>query len=670
MTKKVWIMFLLSLSVLSMSGCHGGGGGGNNTLPTSQLVAIEVNPPDSSIAVNTAQQFKATGIYADNSTRDLTATVQWSSSDPNVAVVSAAASTLVTGLSLSGSATIPGNIYATGEGTTTIKASWGGMTGSGSLKVKRAKLVSIAVTPTNPAVGKGTNQQFTATGTFSDNTTQDLTTTVAWNSSDTGVATISNAAGSYGVASSLAAGATTITAAWTSISGLTTLTVNSAPLVSVQVTPTNTSIAKGTNQQLTATGLYADNTTQDLTATVAWNSSDTAVATISNAAGSNGLAASLTAGSTTITATSGSISGSSTLTVNPATLTALTITPVNPGIAKGTTQQFTATGTYSDNTTQNLTPSVTWSSSDTGVATISNAAGSNGMATAAAVGSTTIAAASGSISGSTTLTVNPATLVSLAVTPSNPGIAKGTKQQFSATGTYSDNTTQNLTAAVTWSSSSTTVASISNAAGSNGLATLLAAGSTTIKAVSGSISGSTLLTVTPAVLVSMAATPATATVAKGTNQQFTATGTYSDSSTQNLTGAVTWTSSNTATATVSNAAGSNGLATPVALGTTTIKAVSGSVSATTSMTVVDRSVTLAWDAATTNTDGTVLTDLAGYKLRYGTSSGNYSNSVTVGAGTSYVLNNLAPGTYYFAVTAVNTAGVESGFSNEASKTIQ
>jgi len=67
-----------------------------------------------------------------------------------------------------------------------------------------------------------------------------------------------------------------------------------------------------------------------------------------------------------------------------------------------TTQQFTATGTYSDSTTGNVTSSVTWSSSNTAVATISNA----GLATSIAAGSTTITATSGSISGSTTLTTS------------------------------------------------------------------------------------------------------------------------------------------------------------------------------------------------------------------------------------------------------------------------
>ena len=65
-----------------------------------------------------------------------------------------------------------------------------------------------------------------------------------------------------------------------------------------------------------------------------------------------------------------------------ATLVSIEVTPADPSIANGTTQQFTATGTYTDASTQDLTAAVTWSSSDEGVATISNAGGSEGLATA------------------------------------------------------------------------------------------------------------------------------------------------------------------------------------------------------------------------------------------------------------------------------------------------
>ena len=88
---------------------------------------------------------------------------------------------------------------------------------------------------------------------------------------------------------------------------------------------------------------------------------------------------------------------------------------------KGLTQQFTATGTFSDNSTQNLTAQVTWASATTAMATIN----SSGLATAVASGTSTISATLGGVTGSTVLTVTAATLQSIAVTPANPSIAEG-----------------------------------------------------------------------------------------------------------------------------------------------------------------------------------------------------------------------------------------------------
>jgi hypothetical protein len=66
-----------------------------------------------------------------------------------------------------------------------------------------------------------------------------------------------------------------------------------------------------------------------------------------------------------------------------------------------------------------------------------------------------------------------------------------------------------------------------------------------------------------------------------------------------------------------------------------------------------------------------LTDLAGYRIYWGTTQGNYPNSVTLNNPglTSYVVDNLAPGTYVFVATSVNTAGYESDYSNPATKTV-
>jgi hypothetical protein len=84
------------------------------------------------------------------------------------------------------------------------------------------------------------------------------------------------------------------------------------------------------------------------------------------------------------------------------------------------------------------------------------------------------------------------------------------------------------------------------------------------------------------------------------------------------------------------------------------------------------SATLSWNPPTTNTDGSPLTNLAGYRVYWGPSIGSYTSSVTLNNPglASYVVENLGPGTYYFVVTARNSAGGESQYSNVASKTIQ
>lgn len=522
-------------------------------------------------------------------------------------------------------------------------------------------LVSIAITPTDPTIAAGTSQDFVATGIYADNSTSDLTAVATWDSSDAARALFLSPGRIHG----RTAGQITIRARHGNREGTTTLTVTQATLVSLAVTPPNPSLARGTTQQLIATGVFSDDTTQDLTQSVVWSSSNTGVASV-NA----GLLTAVATGSATVTATFGSTTASTNVTVTSAVLSSLAVTPANSTIALGTTLQFAAVGTFSDNTTQNLTTTATWNSANTAVATVGNTSGVKGLASSVSAGAATITASWGGISGSTTLTVTAATLVSIAVTPANPSIVAGTTQQFTATGTYSNGATQNLTASATWTSSNTARATVSNAAGSRGLATGVSAGSVTITAVSGAVSGSAALTVTSATLTSITLSPRNNSLSVGGTVQYSAMGTYSNGSTQDLTAVATWSSSATNVATISNAAGSKGLAGALAAGATTISAVSGGVSATTTLNVVQSGGTeLAWDAPTTNTDGSLITDLAGYNIHFGTAPGQYAQYVNVGNTNSYPISALSAlvsshGTYYISVSAYDSSGNESGYSNE------
>jgi hypothetical protein len=286
------------------------------------------------------------------------------------------------------------------------------------------------------------------------------------------------------------------------------------------------------------------------------------------------------------------------------TLTSITVGPNPASIAAGKTQQFTATGNYSSGPSLTLS-SATWSSGSPTVATIGAA---SGVAQCLKTGSAQITATSGSVSGSSTLTCTAAVLSAITVSPATATIAAGTTQLFAATGTNSLGQATPLSA-VTWSTGNSAVATINS---STGLATCVQAGnSTTITATSGGIVGSANLTCGAATLVSIAVTPAAASIPVGGTQQFTATGTDTLGSMTSLTSpTVTWNTSNPGTASIS----STGLATCLTAGNpTTITATSGGItsnsavltclagsiglSANPTTTMINNNVTLTWTSA-------------------------------------------------------------------------
>ncbi len=184
-------------------------------------------------------------------------------------------------------------------------------------------------------------------------------------------------------------------------------------------------------------------------------------------------------------ALSGTASGS---TPSPV-LQSIAVTPASASITVGGTQQFVATGSYSNGSTQNLTTAATWTSSNSQEVSISG-----GLATGVAAGSVTITASEGGVSSppvTLAITAAAVTLQSIAVTPSAASIAVGQTQQFTATGTYSNNSVQNLTTSVTWSASPSD-ATIS----SSGLATGVTAGQSNITATLGSVTSSPAATLT------------------------------------------------------------------------------------------------------------------------------------------------------------------------------
>jgi len=510
---------LLCLGLLSA--CGGGtlAPGVSSSSRTPSLQSIQVTPVKPSVALGLNQQFTATGVYSDGSTKDLTFSADWASSNAGVARVSG-----------SGLAT------SQATGSSTISAKFSGVTGSGTLTVTKAVLVSITITPANPTVILGTLQQFTATGTFSDQSTQDITGSVTWASSSSTLLSMRGG----GLAVALALGSLTISASSGSVSGSTSVTVEPAVLSSITIKPANGKIAVLTSQQFVAIGTYTNGTTRSITGAVTWTSSDTTVAQMVG----TGRARSVAPGTTTITATSGSITATTTLEVTNATIVSLTVRPSGKTIAPGTKWPFTAIGLFSDNTTQVITVDSKWTSDNHAVATVA----SSGVATAVGTGTANISATFDLVSNSAPLYVSSATISSISVTPAAALLTPDTSVNCVARGTFSDGSTQVITNVVDWSSSASTVATV----GTGGTVTAHAAGTATITAQFGLASGVSTILVESSQLVSIQISPPSATIPQKTELALHAIGTFGDGSTQDLTTFVLWTSSAPSVATISN----------------------------------------------------------------------------------------------------------------------
>ncbi|MFT4114142.1 beta strand repeat-containing protein [Silvibacterium sp.] len=589
---------------------------GQQTSPTATLTSIAVFPSNISISAGATHQYTARATYSDGTTSDITNSVTWASSSPAVATISSAG--MATGVS---------------AGTTQITAQSGSISGAATLTVTSPTVSSIAITPATAAIAPGATVQYHATATYPDGTTQDVTSTATWTSSNSGVATINNA----GLATGVANGSTAISASAGGASGDASLTVasNSTPtLTSISVSPSTASVTTGGNQQFTATGSYSDGSTQDLTSSATWSSSSPSVAVVS----SDGLASGVAAGTATITATSGSISGTATLTVtgSGSTVTGLVITPTSSQIISGLSENFTATATYGDGSTHNVSSSVTWSSSNPAVAVVN----SSGQVTGVAPGTAVITGSIGSVTSQTTVVIEAATLSSLAISPSGASFAAGVTQQFTLTATYSNGTRQDVTSQATWSSTASNVATVS----SSGLATGVAQGTAQISATFTTQSVATTVQITPATLVSVAVSPSSASFAQGTTQQFSVIGTYTDGTTQNLTSQATFSSSNPSVVSVS----SSGLATGVGTGSAAITvSVDGQSATTQSVTVTP--ATLVSIAITPQTPSFA----AGTTQQF-TAIGTYSDGTTQDLTTQAVWYSNNP-----QVVTINSSGLAS-----------
>ncbi len=597
---------------------------------------VSIIPPTTKLAKGLSLQLQAIATLSDDTTKDVSTQASWQSDNPSVLSVDS-----------------QGKITANDTGDATVTATILGVTGQTTVSAVNLAVSQIQIIPASVQLAIGTTTKLTAIATFADNSTQDVSSQIAWLSSNNAVATVD----STGLVTGVAAGSVTLSATLLGVTATTSIQVNNASPTALQVIPAVSTIALGTKSQLQAIATFSDGSTQDVSAQALWSSDNPVIASVD----SQGQVSGNGIGQASITATLGSVSRSVSLTITNAIATSLQIIPPTASLPAGTKLQFQAIASFSDNSSQDVSDQVSWISSDNSVAVIDQ----YGEATAVSTGGTNISALFQGVSSNTVLlVVTNATVSSVQVVlDSGSGtLAKGSSVQFKAQAVLSDGSTLDVSNQAAWVSSDQTKVTIDT----QGLATGVAVGTSTITAsVNGVTSAGTILTVTNAIIGQIQITPPILTLAKGTKGKLTAIATYSDGTTQDISNLVAWNSSDIGVATVNL----SGEVTAVTIGNATLTGRVGSVTSnpvslsvsSASVNQIDLSATASTLAAGTKTQ---LTAVANYSDG---SSQNISSLISWSSSDSNVATVDTNGE----VTAVSpgTATITGSFGGQTSTLI-
>lgn len=467
----------------------------------------------------------------------------WSSSNPDVATVSAA-----------------GVVSARNAGISRIAASVDGQSAVANITVTEREVASVRVTPL--VVSVRVNRSVALQASALDAEGNALSgRSVSWSSSNPAVATIST----QGLVTGITPGAVTITASSGGRSGQAAVTVTPEPVASVVVSPARDTLAVGTERALLATVRDAEGVL--LTGrSIAWSVSDPNIASISSV----GVLTALAPGTVTAVALSEGRAGQATIVVLQRLADAIILTPSSSTVEVGANVQLLAQVT--DPNGNLLTGrTITFSSSDAAVASVSL----QGLVSARAPGVARITALSDGKSAVSTITVIAVPVGSVSVTPNTASVIVGNTRALQVEARSAGGIVLSGRA-TSWTSGAPSIATVN----ASGVVTAMTPGTAIIVATVGGVSGSATVQVEPRAVAQITITPSSPNIAVGAPQQLQAT--LRDAQGSVLTDRnISWTTSDESVVFVS----STGLIVGTGAGSATITATSEGVSASTTVVV-------------------------------------------------------------------------------------
>jgi len=324
----------LAVVVVALTACGG--------QPAPTLQQLQISPVVTEVTENLQASVVATAVYSDGTTADVTAEVTWSSVDG--AVASAAAGVVQAGQ--------PGRTYLT--------ASYGGLQTAARVDVLAATLLNLWLTTETTTVPAGLTTRVVARGAFSDGSVRDLTGAATWTATREMVEVKAG-----GEVTAVSPGWTQVHASVGGLMALVVFQVTDAQAVSLDIRGV-ASMPIGQTSPFQVVATFTDGTTRDVTADAALDVLDAGVATLHARTALTARAEGLTE----LRATFAGLEASAAVQVTPVTLASLALScPTSLPI--GTLARFSATGTFSDGATDDLTSRVTWISGDPRVAVVS-----------------------------------------------------------------------------------------------------------------------------------------------------------------------------------------------------------------------------------------------------------------------------------------------------------
>lgn len=491
---------------------------------TSLFKVLEAQTPDNiSIQGNTSLYTgeQASLTCSTDTGHDVTDSVSWSSDNTSVIIVSNDVGTagLITALT-PGTANVSANYYSNGSTRTAKKP----------VTVQQNSLSTLTISgPSTLYIGTP-SQAYTATAHYEDVSSGfDVTKSVTWLSEFPTIVSISNIEETKGRATPNNPGNTQIAA--TLVDQQATFPISVPKITELTLTLDNRVISIGKSTPCTVTAKYDDGQTAIITANASPYSSDDKVAYVTA-----GYAVGVSEGECTIAVSFFGFTAETKLYVG--NLKNITLTPNTPQtINIGATQNYTATATFGVHPPIDITSSANWNASPTGIVSFNVP----GTATGLTAGTADITASLGSTtSNSVPLTVTSPQpyIVSIAITPPQATLLKSMVVPFSATATYSDSTTVDITQQATWASSDSNVASVFT-----NIVTAVGAGNATITASLSGVTGSAPIEVLE--VLSIAITPSSSQpILIGDTIQFTAMAHFSTGPDQDITQIAQWNSTN------------------------------------------------------------------------------------------------------------------------------